>query len=364
MSQSSQPRRPRAFSLDDPNVEIVEKPRTEPAADTVPNAGDKDNPRRPERLDDSWTERLASLSLDRSFRWGSLLFSAATALAGIAFALWFTRLTAIAYAREDWLGWLSFGLLLVAGFAALVLMLREIVGILRFRRLGRIRADAEKAMRDADRKAEEEAIRRITSPFRSRSELKWALARLDEHARAVRDPGDLLRLADRDVLLPLDGDARRLVAGSARRVAVVSAISPTGFLTIGWVLIENLRLLRALAALYGGRPGFIGTMRLARMVFVHIVATGGLAMTDDLFGQFLGQDIIRRLSHRLGESVFNAALTARVGAAAIGVIRPLPYLEAPPIRARDFMGDILRPKSTASGKSPDNPEPSPDRPNP
>ena len=83
-------------------------------------------------------------------------------------------------------------------------------------------------------------------------------------ARSVRDPGDLLRLTDRDVLLPLDGEARRLVAGSARRVAVVSAISPTGFLTIGWVLIENLRLLRALAALYGGRPGFIGTSAVIR----------------------------------------------------------------------------------------------------
>src|SRR5690606_26841218 len=120
---------------------------------------------------------------------------------------------------------------------------------------------------------------------------------------------------------------------------VVSAISPTAALTVGWVLIENLRLMRSLAGVYGGRPGFVGTLRLARMVLVHIIATGGMALTDDLLGQFLGQDLVRRLSRRLGESIFNAALTARVGAAAIAVTRPLPFIEAPPIRARDFIGE-------------------------
>jgi putative membrane protein len=88
------------------------------------------------------------------------------------------------------------------------------------------------------------------------------------------------------------------------------------------------------------------------MVFTHIVATGGVALTDDLLGQFLGQDLVRRLSRRLGESVFNAALTARVGAAAIEVIRPLPYLEAPRVRARDFIAEIAR-SSRSQGKQKD-----------
>ena len=71
------------------------------------------------------------------------------------------------------------------------------------------------------------------------------------------------------------------------------------------------------------------------MVLAHIIATGGIALTDDLLGQFLGQDLLRRLSRRLGEGAFNGALTARMGVAAIEVIRPLPFLAAkPPTRAR------------------------------
>ena len=87
-------------------------------------------------------------------------------------------------------------------------------------------------------------------------------------------------------------------------------------------------------------------LRLAQLVLAHIVATGGVALTDDLLGQFLGQDILRRLSRRLGEGAFNGALTARIGIAAIEVIRPLPFLAAKRPRVRDVLGEVLRPMFT------------------
>jgi putative membrane protein len=84
-------------------------------------------------------------------------------------------------------------------------------------------------------------------------------------------------------------------------------------------------------------------MRLARMVLAHIVATGGLAMTDDLLGQFLGQDLLRRLSRRLGEGAFNGALTARIGVTALDAIRPMPFRIAKPPRLRDMAAEALKP---------------------
>ena len=80
----------------------------------------------------------------------------------------------------------------------------------------------------------------------------------------------------------------------------------------------------------------------------HIVATGGIALTDDLLGQFLGQDLLRRLSRRLGEGAFNGALTARMGVAAIEVIRPLPFLAVTPPRVRDILGAVLKPMISQS----------------
>ena len=242
--------------------------------------------------------------------------------------------------REDWIGWTTLVLLLVAAFAALMLLLRELVGFSRLNRLNRIRADVAKAVAERDPKRERKAALRLAGLYARRPEQSWSVRRFREHARDVHDAGELLALADREMVAPLDREARRCITRAAKRVATVTAMSPMALIAVGYVLIENLRLLRLLAALYGGRPGFLGVLRLAHLVFAHMLATGGVALTDDLLGQFLGQDILRRLSRRLGEGAFNGALTARIGIAAIEVIRPLPYLadEATPRPRRPGRG--------------------------
>ncbi len=342
MTADANRRKPEVFRPDDPDLvaapealNIAEplKPATGTSGRRTPASGESGNAS--PRLTTSEAAR-------RGIRWGAIMVAALGILSSMALALSFARFVSVALERQDWLGWTAFGLLGLAALAFVVILGREIVGLFRLGRLGRVRRELEAALAKGDAVAERKAIEEIFAKLGQRAELKWPLAGLAEHAKGVNDPGDLARLADRDVMPTLDGDARRLVAASARRVSVVTALSPTALLTVGWILTENLRLLRSLATLYGGRPGFLATTRLARMVFTHIVATGGVALTDDLLGQFLGQDLVRRLSRRLGESVFNAALTARIGAAAIEVIRPLPYIAAPRIRARDFIAEIVR----------------------
>ena len=195
---------------------------------------------------------------------------------------------------------------------------------------------------------ERRAVRHLKSVLSGRADLAWPLARFAEHEQAVLKPGDLLALADRELMMPLDQEVRRTVLNSAKRIGMVTAMSPMAWIAMLYVLIENLRMLRAIAGLYGGRPGPLGALRLARLVVGHIIATGGVALTDDLLGQFLGQDLLRRLSRRLGEGAFNGALTARVGAAAVDVCRPLPFIAAPPIRARDMLAEAFRRTGAAS----------------
>ena len=63
-------------------------------------------------------------------------------------------------------------------------------------------------------------------------------------------------------------------------------------------------------------------------------------MTDDLFGQFVGQGIAKRLSARAGQGMFNGGLTARLGIAAIEISRPLPFIEAKRPRFRDLALEV------------------------
>ena len=63
-------------------------------------------------------------------------------------------------------------------------------------------------------------------------------------------------------------------------------------------------------------------------VFTHLVATGAVAVGDDLVSSVAGGGVLSRVSRRFGEGVVNGALTARVGVAAIEVCRPLPFRAA------------------------------------
>ena len=320
---TSERRGPRVFAPDDPNVvrEAAPPPDEDLGDDAAaPSAG----------------------GAAKGATVGGIFLSAVTALVALALAASFAGFVSTALARDDWIGWTAASLVAVALATGLVLVLREIVGLIRLRRLARLRQDAETALRTRDIPLERKTVTALSETLRGRRDLAWHLARLRDHTGDVRDAGDLLRLADREVMAPLDASARRLVLQSAKRVSVVTAMSPMVWVAMLYVAVENLRLLRGLATLYGGRPGGLGALRLARMVVTHIVATGGIAMTDDLVGQFLGQDLLRRLSRRLGEGVFNGALTARIGTAAIAVTRPLPFLDAEPIRLRDLLPELLR----------------------
>jgi putative membrane protein len=279
----------------------------------------------------------------RGLRWGALLAATLAGAALLGLAAWFARFVSAALTRDDWLGWATLALIAVAAFAALMIALSELAGFFRLARLGRLKADIAAAIAERDLKGERRAARRLARLYAGRRDQAWNLRRFSEHAQDIHDPGELMALAEREIVAPLDAEARRIVTRSAKRVATVTALSPMVLIAVSYVLVENLRLLRTLAALYGARPGWVGVMRLARMVFVHIVATGGVAMTDDLLGQFLGQDLLRRLSRRLGEGAFNGALTARIGVTALEAIRPVPFMASKPPRVRDVLAEALKP---------------------
>lgn len=336
-------RRPRAFSIDDPALRVSEEPPVDPPLE---EAGPLTARRR--RQASRPTVRPTAVDISRGIRWGSMLLSGLAGLLALSTALWFTRYVEVALERQDWVGWLAFGLLCLVGVSTVVLILRELYGIVRLRRLTSLRQDVTHAVDTNDAKSERRAVRQLKSMLAGRADLQWQLARFAEHERAVLDPGELLSLADRELIMPLDQQVRRTVLAAAKRIGMVTAISPMPWIAMLYVLIENLRMLRSIAGLYGGRPGPLGALRLGRLVVGHILATGGVALTDDLLGQFLGQDLLRRLSRRLGEGAFNGALTARVGAAAVEVCRPLPFISAPPVRARDMLAEAFRREAGAA----------------
>jgi putative membrane protein len=279
-------------------------------------------------------------NLERGLRWGSIFLGALGGLVSLVASLWLYDWVLQLLARDDWIGWAAVGLLGLVLFALLMIILREIGGLLRLGRLGKLRHEADSAARQNDKALAVDVTRRLKRFYAGREDLAWGMQRLSEHEHDIMNAEELLRLDERTLIAPLDPVARSIVAASAKRVSVVTAVSPNAVIDMMFVGAQNLQMLRKLATLYGARPGTLSLLKLARMVVTHIVLTGGIALGDDVLQQVIGHGLTARLSARLGEGVFNGALTTRIGIAAIDVCRPLPYIEQQRPRFRELVAEV------------------------
>jgi len=180
----------------------------------------------------------------------------------------------------------------------------------------------------------------LSALYAGRPELAKARASLADHAPEMFDGAEIVRYAERTLMAPLDARSRSLTAASARRVALVTAVSPRALVDIAFVVYESVRLAGAIAALYGARPGFFGFWRLTGAILSHLAVTGGLLLTDGVVEQLVGQGVAGRLSHRLGEGVVNGLMTVRVGIAAMRVVRPLPFDTQKQPMVKDFIAEL------------------------
>ncbi len=207
----------------------------------------------------------------------------------------------------------------------LIIALRELAAFSRLRRVDTIQHRAEAALASDDLKEARAVNEQLLRLYRGRPDMAWGRNRLAEQSADVLDADGLLALSEISLLEPLDARAQREVEAAARQVATVTAIVPLALADLIAALTANLRMIRRIAEIYGGRSGFFGSWRLTRTVLTHLVATGAVAVGDDLIGSVAGGGVLSKVSRRFGEGVINGALTARVGVAAMEVCRPLPF---------------------------------------
>jgi len=236
-------------------------------------------------------------------------------------------------ARNVVLGWIAFVLVVLAVVAGLFLALREWGAFLRLKRLDGLRERAIAARAAADLKEARQVVTGLTGIYAARGDTAWGRARLADREGEVMDADALLALAERELLTTLDAEARLVIEGAARQVAMVTALVPLALADVATAAVANLRMSQRIAEIYGGRSGSFGSLKLLRRVFGSLVAAGALALTDDMIGSVAGGGVLSKLSRRFGEGVVNGALTARVGLAAMELCRPLPFvaLERPAV---------------------------------
>jgi putative membrane protein len=320
-------RAPGAFRLDDPAVEPVEELELQALE--------------PEQADAHHAVETIVHPARRGIRWGALALSTGGALVSLSIGIAVDALIRDLFARADWLGWFGLALLALFVLALVAIVGREVSGLFRLKRLARLRLDSDAAALKNDRDAAVAALHSMLSLYAGRPDTAKARRLVSAHLSEIIDGRDLLMLAERDLIAPLDARAKALASAAARRVSVVTAVSPRAFFDVAFVLYECVRLIRRTAEIYGGRPGTLGLFRLLKAVLSHLAVTGSMAVGDTILQQFVGHGIAGRLSAKLGEGVVNGLMTARIGLSAMDVCRPLPFLSEERPRLKDLAGDLV-----------------------
>jgi len=327
----SQPRKPRpaVFAPDDPHVVVAEPSDDLKWIDL-------------RIADETTVPALAPAEPRRRWSWRGLFWWSAGGLVSLGLGLAITSLIEDLFARFPPLGWLGVALTAVAVMALLAIVIREIRGLSRLRTIEELRERATAVIASDDLTDGRAVVRDLIALERHAAPLARGRARLESHLGEIIDGAGLVQIAERELMAPLDHEARRLVSAAAKRVSIVTAVSPRAAVDMLFVLVTALGLARRLAQLYGGRPGTLGLIRLARQVVSHLAITGGMAASDSLIQQVIGHGVAAKVSARLGEGVLNGLLTARLGLAAIDVTRPLPFTALPRPTLGDLAGNLLR----------------------
>lgn len=319
--------RPRAFRLNgDETVTQKSKPEVvEPEIDVFAEAADL--------VDDAVAgesaaqEARAKGLLDRYlFSTGGVFISALTGLVSLAISVWVWKLVEDLFSHSTILGYVGLALALAGGLATLIFVAREIRSILLQNRIAKLHAALAKARADNDAKDARARVLELCAIYETRPDLARSRALVADYARQIIDGKDLVDLAERNLVAPLDAQASREIAAAAKRVSVVVAVSPRAVLDVVFVGAQAVMLMRRIAEIYGGRPGFLGFFKLARSVGAHLALTGTIAVGDSMLQQVLGHGLASRVSAKLGEGVLNGLLTARVGLSAMTVCRPTPFV--------------------------------------
>lgn len=278
-------------------------------------------------------------------RTGLTFFSIARWAIGLLFALaiglWLEGLWREAFSRNDWLGWTVSALVALLLVAVLGMALREWIAIRGIKQVTRMREEAQAAIEDGNSAKLRASAQTLFKHFSDNTQTAAGRAKLQELTGEIVDSEDFYALHERELLDTLDQTAIATISAAAKRVSIVTAVSPRALVDVGYVLYENVRLIRVMAELYGGRAGGLGTLALARKVVTHLAITGAISVGEGLMQQFLGQGLAARISTRLGEGVFNGLMTARLGIAAMEVCRPAPFYRLKKPKISDFLPRLM-----------------------
>ncbi|TYG33778.1 TIGR01620 family protein [Lonepinella koalarum] len=148
-------------------------------------------------------------------------------------------------------------------------------------------------------------------------------------------------LFSQTVMQPFDKKAKQLITKNAIESAIVIAVSPLAVVDTFFMAWRNIRLINQIARLYGIELGYFSRLRLMKLVLMNMALTGATELIQEVGMDWLSQDVMAKLSARVGQGIGAGLLTARLGIKTMEFCRPLAFQKGEKPRLSHIHREVL-----------------------
>lgn len=184
-------------------------------------------------------------------------------------------------------------------------------------------------------------INRIAHFYVHRPDIK---ARLDRFYVMLNDSHydrEICTLFSSHVMKEIDQQAYRIVTQRSKETALLVMVSPIALLDTVFTLWRNVRMIRDIATLYGGRPSFFASVSLVSSVMQNLVYADVSEILAESVADAFGNSVLSVVSTQAAQGVGSGILTARVGLQAMALCRPLPFQTEEKPRLKEIRWEIV-----------------------
>jgi putative membrane protein len=184
-------------------------------------------------------------------------------------------------------------------------------------------------------------LNQIANFYSQRPDIKARIERFYLNFNDTHHDREMCALFSSQVMKEMDQQAYRIVTQRSKETALMVMISQIALLDTLLTLWRNIRMIRDIASLYGGRPGFFGSIVLIGSVLQNLIYADVSEAVADSVGEILGGSVLSVMSAQAAQGLGSGVLTARLGLHAMTACRPLPFLEGEKPRLKDIRKEIV-----------------------